>query len=124
MQLQAWHYDALLARSAFGSNDLSTVSETVTWTQVSRTDGTALVIKIANGDSITWGEFGGSTLTLVGIVPLENLNEYSTHVSVENSGITFTAHRVRQLRIKEVRRYAGDGTLLSVDCDPRVIHGE
>ena len=122
MQLQAWHHDAFLAKTNFGTNDLSTVSETVTWTQVLKTDGTVLMLKITDGNSITWGAFGGSTLTLVGVVQLPNLNGYRTDVSVANSGVTFGANRVVRLRIKEVRRYSDDGTLLSTDSDPKVIH--
>ncbi len=122
MQLQAWHGDAFLTKTNFGTNDLSTVSETVTWTQVLKTDGTVLTLKIAKGQSVTWGAFGGSTLTLVGVVNLSNLNGYRTEVSVDNSGITFGSHRVVKLRIKAVRRYAADGTLLSTDSDSKVIH--
>jgi hypothetical protein len=122
MQLQAWHNDAFLTKTNFGTNDLSTVSETVTWTQVLKTDGTVLTLKITDGNSITWGAFGGSTLTLVGVVHLSNLNGYRTEVSVDNSGITFGANRVVKLRIKAVRRYAADGTLLSTDSDSKVIH--
>jgi hypothetical protein len=122
MQLQAWHGDAFLTKTNFGTNDLSTVSETVTWTQVLKTDGTVLTLKIADGQSVTWGAFGGSTLTLVGVVNLPNLNEYRTDVSVGNSGITFGANRVVKLRIKAVRRYSADGTLLSTDSNSKVVH--
>jgi hypothetical protein len=122
MQLQAWHGDAFLTKTNFGTNDLSTVSETVTWTQVLKTDGTVLTLKIADGQSVTWGAFGGSTLTLVGVINLPNLNEYRTEVSVDNSGITFGANRVVKLRIKAVRRKAADGTLLSTDSNSKVIH--
>jgi hypothetical protein len=122
MQLQAWHHDAFLAKTDFGTNDLSMVGETVTWTQALKTDGTVLTLKIANGRSVTWSEFGGSTLTLVGVVDLPNLNDYRTTVSVDNSGITFGSNRVVLLRIRAVRRYAADGTLLSTDSEPKVIH--
>jgi len=122
MQLQAWHGDAFLAKTNFGSNDFSTVRETVTWTQVLKTDGNILTLKISDGQSVTWGAFGGSTLTLVGIVDLPNLNGYRTEVSVNNSGISFGSNRVVLLRIKAVRRCAADGTLLSTDGDPKVIH--
>ena len=122
MQLQAWHHDAFLAKTDFGTNDLSTVSETVTWTQVLKTDGTVLTLKITDGNSITWGASSSDNSTLVGVVQLPNLNGYRTDVSVANSGVTFGANRVVRLRIKEVRRYNADGTLLSTDSDPKVIH--
>jgi hypothetical protein len=122
MQLQAWNGDTYLAKTNFGSDDLSTVSETVTWTQSIKTDGYLLTLKVSNGQSTTWGSFGGSLLTLQGIVYLPNLNGYSTDVSVANSGITFGANRVEMLRIKEVRRYDGAGDLLSTDSTSRVVH--
>ncbi len=122
MQLQAWSGDTFLTKTDFGSNDLSTVSETVSWTQSVTTDGSLLTLKIANGASTTWGAFGGSLLTLAGTVNLPNLNGYSTAVSVANSGITFGANRVMLLRIKEVRRYAAGEVLISKDTDPKIVY--
>jgi hypothetical protein len=122
MQLQAWNGSSYLARANFGTDDLSTVSETVSWTQVLETNGLILTLQIKNGDSMTWGAFGGTSLTLQGIVYLPNLNAYSTDVSTSESGITFGANRVAVLRIKEVRRYGAGNVLLSTDSTPKVIH--
>ncbi len=122
MQLQAWQGSQILAQTNFGSNDLSTVSETVTWTQQVSTDGTLLVFKIKDGQSTTWGNFGGSTLTLLGVVNLDNLDSYSTDVSVENSGISFGANRVQLLQINEVRRYGPGDVLLETDSSPKLVY--
>ncbi|OHB78339.1 MAG: hypothetical protein A2W31_09250 [Planctomycetes bacterium RBG_16_64_10] len=122
MQLQAWHGGVFLARTDFGSNDLSTVSETVTWTQSLQTDGTVLTLRISNGQSTTWGSFGGTSLTLRGVVNLPNLDGYCTDVSVANSGITFGSHRVLLLRITAVRRFDASGNLLSTDTAPTVVY--
>jgi hypothetical protein len=122
MQLQAWNGPSYLARANFGSDDLSTVSETISWTQALATNGLILTLQIKNGDSVTWGAFGGTTLTLQGMVDLPNLNAYSTDVSASESGITFGANRVALLRIKEVRRYGAGDVLLSTDSTPKVVY--
>lgn len=122
MQLQAWQGSQLLAQTNFGSNDLSTVSETVTWTQEVSTDGSLLVFRIKNGQSTTWGDFGGSSLTLLGVVNLDDLDSYRTEMSVENSGITFGAHRVQLLQINEVRRYGVGDVLLDTDSSPKLVY--
>ncbi|MFV2066613.1 MAG: hypothetical protein ACC645_06495 [Pirellulales bacterium] len=122
MQLQAWQGSAFLAMTNFGSNDLSTVSETVRWTQSINTDGTVLTLQISNGQSTTWGAFGGSSLTLQGVVNIANLDAYNTAVSVANSGITFGSNRVDLLRITEVRRYDASGNLLSTDTVSKTVY--
>lgn len=122
MQLQAWQGDAFLAKTNFGSNDLSTVSETIRWTQSIQTDGSVLTLKISNGQSTTWGAFGGTSLMLQGIVNIPNLNAYDTSVSVANSGITFGANRVMHLRIIEVRTYDANGNLLGKDTAVKDVY--
>lgn len=122
LQLQAWNGDRFLFEKRLGSSKLSVVGETVTWTQRMTTDGSRLTLQILNGHSTTWGPFGGSNMQISGNAYVPNLNDYSTDVSAGNSAITFGSQRVPRLRIKEVRRYAGDGALLSTDATPRILY--
>lgn len=122
MQLQAWSGATKAADANFGTDDLSTVSETITWTQALETNGAVLTLQIKNGASVTWGSFGGASLTIHGLANLHDLNHYDTQVSQENSGITFGANRVARLRITQVRRYGHGQSLLSTDDTPRVIY--
>lgn len=121
LQIQAWDGDGLSFAMSFGSSQLSTIAETITWTQGLLTDGQMLSFKITNGQSTTWGAFGGGHMGVAGTAYVANLNGYSTDVSAENSWITYGANRVDLLMITEVRRYGPDG-LISVDSTPRIIH--
>lgn len=121
-QLQTCIGDYVLSKRGLVGEAFSTTGETVTWTQQLTSSHDRAFFKIMNGQSTTWGEFGGSDLQLDEYPHPPNLNAYSTDVSVRKSGITYGANRVVLLRIKEVRRYGEDGQLVSVDSTPRVIH--
>jgi hypothetical protein len=124
MQLQAWYEDSFIIKKNFGSDALSTTSETVSWTQGIETTGTWIKFYIQSGQSQTWGDFGGTDLTLSGSYAVGNLNAYSPDVTVAHSWITFGSNRVNMLRIKEVRYYDAGGNLVNTDTTPKVIHSE
>jgi len=121
LQLQAWRGDdCVFAEGYLPSQRLSTQGETITWTQALSTDGHFLRFEILNGNSSTWGTFGGSTMRLVGNIQVPNLNGYTPEMSVENSGVTYGTNRVIVLAITGVRYYGSEG-LLYEDYTPRVV---
>lgn len=122
MQLQSWAGEEFLLSKDFRSSELSTVGETITWTQSLKVNGGVLKLKVQDGHSTTWGAFGGSEMTLSEIINIGNLDYYSADTSAKNSGISYGANRVILLRVKEVRRYNADGDLISTDSTPRVVH--
>jgi hypothetical protein len=120
VQMQGWSGNQVLVTKSFKSDEMSTVAETVTWTQALETDGERLDFRIENGQSQTWGQFGGDSMTISGSADLPSLKNYDSAVSVENSWITYGSNRVDLLVLQEVRRYGPDG-LLSVDSEPKVV---
>ena len=121
LQIQAWDGEDCNFHRSFSGQGLSGVAETVRWTQVMETNGSTLSCKIINGQSTTWGSFGGSSMGVNGSAAVANLNHYDTGVSVGNSLVTYGANRVQLLVITEVRRYGAEG-LLSVESNPRVVY--
>ncbi len=122
MQISAWRGDEILAKRVAREDPLSTAAETLSWTQSMRcTIQGSLVFQIKDGVSATWGQFGGTELTLMGTVGLYNLSGYSTDFSVANSWVSFGSNRVDLVRIKEVRRYDANNNLISRDTSPRVV---
>jgi hypothetical protein len=94
-------------------------SETITWTKrMTLVDG-LLSFEIVDGESQSWGAFGG--LETHFITNVVNLNGYSPEVSVESSGVGYASYRVQTLVLKEVRYYLADGQIL-VDGTPRSVH--
>jgi len=121
LQLQAWQGDeCVFAEGYLASQLLSTHGETITWTQALSIDVNFLRFEILNGNSTTWGSFGGSTMRLVGNIQVPNLNGYTPELSVENSGVTYGANRVVVLAITGVRYYGTEG-LLYEDYTPRIV---
>jgi hypothetical protein len=122
MQTQAWNYEEPDLSQNYPSDDtLQHDSETVTWTQRLSVSGGFLKFEVVNGDSVTWGHFGGSPLTVSTVATMENLNSYDPAVSVANSGVGYASNRVHSLKLKAVRCYSAAG-LVSEDSASRVVY--
>ncbi len=120
LQLQAWSGERSVYETSFGSAQLSTASETVTWTQRMSTSGERLTFEVASGQSMTWGSFGGNHLTMTGHVSVLDFNAYDPATSVSNSGVTYGANRVESLALVQVRYYTISGHLI-VDDTRRAV---
>jgi hypothetical protein len=121
-QIQAWNGEHAVQMKDRVSNQLSTIAETISWTQRLETNGSLLRFRVVNGQSTTWGSFGGSEWNVEGNANLANLNGYSTEVSVDKTAITYGSNRIDSLIITEVRYYGASG-LLWTDSDPKVVFG-
>jgi hypothetical protein len=122
LQVQAWFGDQLQWHRSVSEHDLSNTAEGIIWTQAMETDGTTAVFRIINGQSTTWGSFGGNETAVQLANSVANLNGYATGISTANCQISYGLNRVSLLRIKEVRRYRADGELISVDSEPKVLY--
>jgi hypothetical protein len=120
LQVQAWSSDNVVETNSTKTSSLSTVAETITWTQTLQTDGVALEFNIINGRSTTWGSFGGHHTETLWIAYVPDLGAYDTNVTAQNSWITFGDNRVDQLVVTEVRYYDAGG-LVSTDTNDVVI---
>lgn len=123
LQLQTWSSSFNLDSNPYPQNQImSTTGETVTWTQSMRLSGETLTFEINNGNSTTWGNFGGQGYMRSSHVSgLSNLNNYSPADSVANSGVGFAGNRVQSLTLKRVRYYTTDGQVIS-DEQPHTVH--
>jgi len=126
LQLQAWSGESYITVRDYCDTTLQNNSEVVTWTTkmwLNNASSERLTFKVANGNSTSWGTFGGDgnfKLSLTSAIL--NLNEYDPAVSVANSGIGFGSQRVERLVLKRVRYYDGWGNLLNEDTTERVVH--
>jgi hypothetical protein len=123
LQLQLWNADLALAGFNFPRHDLlNTADERVTWTQTMELQGALLKFEIVNGDSTTWGKFGGQGYLRATVAsPVESLNGYSADVSVANSGISYAANRVTSLKVLKVRGYNAHGDMAE-DSTVKVVY--
>lgn len=98
--------------------------ETITWTQSLEVKDGLLTFEVLNGQSTTWGAFGGSEkLKVSAATSLPDLNGYSPYSSMRHSGVTFASACVESLRLKRVRFVLDDGTVLAYECN-RLVSDE
>ncbi len=123
MQLQRWHGDQSLDVHNFPNlKALGIENETITYTMTMSLEGNQLKFEVLNGNSSTWGNFGGQGY-LKSILPtdLTHLGSYSLNTSVEHSRVGFASHRVKKFVRTQVRYYSIDG-LVATDTTERVVH--
>jgi hypothetical protein len=124
IQMQAWVANQLQASraSALHTEQLQVPGETISWTQVMQVSSGMVLCRIDNGNSTTWGAFGGWAdplfigLTLGG----NTFQTYNPDVSAQRSGVSWQANRVKSMSLVRVRYYQDD-TLLSEDDNPRQV---
>lgn len=123
LQLHAWNPTTpIVTRDFPASGVMQQANETVTWTQrMSLSDG-VLSFSVVNGQSFTWGNFGGDDEQISVNTAVANLNAYNPEVSLENSGVSFASNLVTSLTLTAVRWYAADGTLINQVTVPQVVH--
>lgn len=124
VQFEIWQGDVALNERKFPNRSLLDVpGETITWTQAMELSEGELYFEIINGNSETWGAFGGQGY-LKGSVEttLTSLNYYDPEVSIVNSGVSYAGNRVRSLLLKKVRVYLSTGEMYEDDAAPRVVH--
>ncbi|HEY2250281.1 MAG TPA: hypothetical protein VGH74_04435 [Planctomycetaceae bacterium] len=125
LQIHTWDpTDPIEYANSVHNGIMDTSGETVTWTtRMSWKDGN-LNFKIANGQSQTWGTFGGDQSHLQLSLPttLSNLNSYSPEVSLDNSGVSFASNLVVSQTLMAVRWYDANGNLIKQIAIPQVVH--
>lgn len=125
LQLQLWYGEQPIYHNHHSSSAvMSTSGETVRWTQAMALDGGLLSFEIVNGESTTWGPFGGQGYLRASVaIGLTDLSGYSPNVSVANSAIGYAGNRVESLVLKRVRLITADGEV-NEDDTPRYVHAE
>lgn len=113
MQVQRWVGEEIVASrvgSKFGT--LSNSNETVRWTQrLSIGENGAITFEIVDGQSTSWGDFGGEGLLKDTVAAgLTNLNGYLPSVSIGQSGVNYAGNRVTSLTLKKLRWSFADGS--------------
>jgi hypothetical protein len=111
VQVQRWSgEDCLWATHSAQRDPLSTDEETITWVQRLSLDDGLLIFEVVDGESETWGEFGGDG-QLKSTVPtsLSRLNSYLPANSLNGSGIGYAGNRVSSLTLKKLVWTTADG---------------
>jgi hypothetical protein len=98
LQVQSWLGGNLgITRSGEQTGTLHNNDEVIRWTQKLYFYDGDLVFKVSNGESQSWGTFGGYSLRLQTPTELTNLNDYRPGLSIEESGVGYAGNRVQSL---------------------------
>ena len=121
MQLQLWNGEQpVVSKKHKQGIFLQHDNEVVTWTQEMRLQDGVLTFVVKNGNSTSWGAFGGPLPSSV-TTTLSNLNGYNPLVSVNESGPGFASNRVTSLTLKKVRLHLSNGAYVDDDT-PKVAY--
>lgn len=125
LQLQLWNNESAENYVNLPNDSMLNyreAQETITWTQTMALQGGVLTFQVINGNSQTWGPFGGGDDLKVSVASsLADLNKYDPAVSVRNSGISYAANRVRSLTLTKVRWITSTGQVYE-DANPKVVY--
>lgn len=117
IQLQRWNGTFLTDyRQPVSNNRLTTPNETISYTMVMKVANGNLVFNVQNGNSQTWGKFGGNgdhwlTQTTSAYV---DLSRYDRKVSTDHTRVCFASNLVASFAQTQVRYYKA-GQLLKTD---------
>lgn len=123
LQMHVWDpNDPIKTYNFPATGVIQQTNETVTWTQRMSLAGGVLVFQVLNGNSQTWGSFGGSSSWIAVNTSLSDLDGYDSNESLDNSGVSYAGNRVQSLTLVAVRWYDSHGNLLQQNTTPQTVH--
>jgi hypothetical protein len=112
VQVQLWDGDVLVnAHSAHDGEALTQSEEVVNWVQRMTISDGHLSFQVLNGQSETWGAFGGDDLTVSESTSLTSLNSYHPGVSLTESQVGYAENRVVSLTLTKLVWETEDGVV-------------
>jgi len=110
MQVQLWDGEEVSDHKVgHVTAALQSSSETVHWTQRISLENGNMNFAVVDGDSQSWGSFGGEELTLSTPSSLTGLNSYRPAVSLGESQVSYGENRVTSLTLTKLVWVTDDG---------------
>jgi hypothetical protein len=110
VQVQLWDGEELLeSHTAHDEVTLDHADETITWVQRASIQDGQLSFQVLNGQSESWGTFGGDSLSVSTPTSLSCLNSYRPAVSLSESQVGYAENRVVSLILTKLVWITEDG---------------
>jgi hypothetical protein len=110
MQVQLWDGEQLVDESAAHEDGtFRFADEVIHWVQRVSLENETLTFEVLNGESETWGSFGGNDLSLSTPTTLTGLNEYRPGISLTESQVGYAENRVASLTLTKLVWVTEDG---------------
>ena len=123
IEIQLWYKEWVIDVDGNSGYKLALENETLSWTQVLKVESGQLSFTVKDGHSSTYGSFGDASFKVAHATLRTNLNAYDSQASVTNSGVSLGANRVKSLKLKTVRKYMSDGSVVT-DNNIKVAYEE
>ncbi len=127
MSLQCWNGSAIYTTPApirrFAGVPLRYNNEVITFTTVVDVTGSGntTAIQVINGQSSSWGTFGGSTMLMSVNANINNLNSWLPSTSINNSDVLYGGNRVAMFQRTEIRYQRKGSQIQRVKKDETVF---
>jgi hypothetical protein len=123
VQMHVWNPTTpIVTKNLNARGQLQQQNETITWTQSMTLTDNLLIFQVVNGQSQSWGRFGGEDATIAVQTSNPSLGGYSPDQSVNNSGVCFASNLVDSLTLVAVRYYNSAGQLIRTDSTARTVN--
>jgi hypothetical protein len=109
MQVQLWDGQQLVESASSESGAFSHDAEVVRWVQRVSLEEATIRFAILNGESETWGTFGGDDLSVSEHTSLTSLNGYRPAISLSESQVSYAENRVASLTLTKLVWVTEDG---------------
>ncbi len=119
----AWDTETISQWRSNTRQRFTDTAETVTWTQVVKQTQNGFSFGVQNGQSTSWGVFGGPSNSISishEDAGTSTLNHYSIGDSLDNSGASYAANRVGWLKLKRVRLTTSHGQTIEMVVNEQV----
>ena len=111
MQVQIWNGEHQCCwRTGPTEGSIDETNDTISWTQRMSIENGAVTFEVRDGQSATWGSFGGQGYLRTSFdTALPDLNLYHPFKSLEESGISYAGNRVTSLTLKHIKWWLANG---------------
>ena len=111
LELQRWNgFGWVSSQRSSNHSPLKTDGEVVKWVQRMELVDSTLHFSIKDGQSQTWGQFGGQGVLKTSFpTELNRLNDYLPEISLTGSGIGYAGNRVSSLTLMKLSYATSDG---------------
>jgi hypothetical protein len=110
MHAQYWDGDNLVQEAIAGETGaLESSGEVIRWVQRMTIADGVLTFEVVNGESDTWGAFGGGDLSFSVPTSLTKLNGYLPGLSIGESQVSYAENRVTSLVLTKLRWVKSNG---------------
>jgi len=125
LQIQAWNGETLVGHQrGLSVGSLRFENETLRYTLAMEIRDGKVTVEVINGQSDTWGQFGGQgDLKTQLVCPISDLSQYSPQFSAAQSRVGYGGPRVTSFYLDRARFFAGS-TLIRQDSTDRHSAGD